>query len=62
MTNLFIVSNAEALVAFSASGSDPANAITVIDENEPVEVEDIDLDKMLDVNSAIAVRGTSPQT
>ena len=55
MTNPFIVSNAEALAAFSASGSGPANAIAAIDVIEPVEVEDIDFDKTLDVNSAIAV-------
>ena len=55
MTDPFIVSTAQALAAFSASGSDLANAVTVIDESEPVEVENIPLDKMTDVNSAIAV-------
>ncbi|KAF9462876.1 armadillo-type protein [Collybia nuda] len=41
-----------------ASGSSPSNAIAVADEseaNDSVELEDVDLDKMLDVNSAIAV-------
>ena len=54
MTKPFIASNVDALAAFSASGSDAANAITATDENEPVAVEDIDLDKMPDVKSAIA--------
>lgn len=54
-----LVSVAEAAVAF-ASGSSPSNAITISDEtdengNPSIEIEDIDLDKMLDVNSAIAV-------
>lgn len=50
---------ADAVAAFS-SGSSPANAIAIPDEstaneNGEIEIEDIDLDKMLDVNSAIAV-------
>lgn len=60
MTPLFVsVSVGEAATAF-ASGSSPANAITVPDEtdvngNPSIEIEDLDLDKMMDVNSAIAV-------
>ncbi|TFK40003.1 ARM repeat-containing protein [Crucibulum laeve] len=41
-----------------ASGSSPSNAISVSDDSnadQSVELEDIDLDKMMDVNSAIAV-------
>lgn len=54
-----IVATGEAVAAF-ASGSSPSNAITVGDDvdingNPSVEIEDIDLDKMMDVNSAIAV-------
>ncbi|KAF7294475.1 Importin N-terminal domain-containing protein [Mycena kentingensis (nom. inval.)] len=43
------------------TGSDPQNAITIVDEktdgngNEMVEIEDIDVEKMMDANSAIAV-------
>ena len=37
----------------SGSGSSPSNAIDVLDDEE--DMEDIDVDKMLDVNSAIAV-------
>jgi hypothetical protein len=53
------VSNADVAAAF-ASGTSPSNAITVSDEtdangNPSIELEDVDLDKMLDVNSAIAV-------
>ncbi|RDB23353.1 putative importin subunit beta-4 [Hypsizygus marmoreus] len=52
------VSVADASSAF-ASGSSPSNAIAVGDElnaaNESVELEDLDLDKLMDVNSAIAV-------
>ncbi|TFY80970.1 hypothetical protein EWM64_g3040 [Hericium alpestre] len=53
------LSAAEAAAAF-ASGSSPANAITIVDETKAdatgtIEIEDIDVDKMLDVNSAIAV-------
>ncbi|KAF8159659.1 armadillo-type protein [Crassisporium funariophilum] len=53
------ISVAEAASAF-ASGSSPANAINVGDEvdlngNTSIEIEDVDLDKMMDVNSAIAV-------
>ncbi|KAI0042365.1 ARM repeat-containing protein, partial [Auriscalpium vulgare] len=45
----------DAVSAF-ATGTSPANAIAVLDETDAeVEIEDIDLDKMLDVNSAIAV-------
>ena len=43
----------DAITAF-ASGSSPANAITISDDGE-LEVEDIDLDKLLDVNSVICV-------
>lgn len=55
----FLVSVADAASAF-ASGSSPSNAITVGEEldvngNPSIEIEDLDLDKMLDVNSAIAV-------
>lgn len=45
------VSVSDAASAF-ASGSSPSNAIAISDG---VELEDIDVDKMLDVNSAIAV-------
>ncbi|KAG5652615.1 hypothetical protein H0H81_004344 [Sphagnurus paluster] len=52
------ISVADASNAF-ASGSSPSNAITVVDDSEAgntsIELEDIDLDKMMDVNSAIAV-------
>ncbi|KAG5647451.1 hypothetical protein DXG03_009382 [Asterophora parasitica] len=51
------LSVADATSAF-ASGSSPSNAITVAGEDDgdtSIELEDIDLDKMLDVNSAIAV-------
>ena len=36
MTNPIIASNAEALAAFPVSGSGTANAIAVIDKNDPV--------------------------
>ncbi|KAA1475582.1 ARM repeat-containing protein [Dentipellis sp. KUC8613] len=50
------LSTADATAAF-ASGSSPSNAITIVDEstNGQADIEDLDLDKMLDVNSAIAV-------
>ncbi|KAI0060253.1 ARM repeat-containing protein [Artomyces pyxidatus] len=51
------LSTADAAAAF-ASGSSPANAIAVVDESNTdgeIDIEDIDLDKMLEVNSAIAV-------
>jgi len=53
------VSNTEVTAAF-ASGSSPSNAITISDDtdvngNPSIEIEDVDIDKMLDVNSAIAV-------
>ena len=53
------VSVADAASAF-ASGSSPANAITVGEEidvngNPSIDLEDIDVEKMMDVNSAIAV-------
>ena len=53
------VSNPEVAAAF-ASGSSPSNAIAVSDDidingNPSIEIEDVDIDKMLDVNSAIAV-------
>ena len=56
---LLLVSNTDAAVAF-ASGSSPTNAISVTDDvdvngNPQLEIEDVDLDKMLEVNSAIAV-------
>ncbi|KAF9052288.1 ARM repeat-containing protein [Hymenopellis radicata] len=46
----------DAAAAFD-SGSSPSNAITIADDDgkEGIELEDIDLDKMMDVNSAIAV-------
>ncbi|KAJ7066648.1 armadillo-type protein [Mycena amicta] len=50
----------EASNAFG-TGSDPQNAITIVDEkldgngNEIVEIEDLDVEKMMDANSAIAV-------
>jgi hypothetical protein len=51
-------SSDDAAAAF-ASGSSPASAITVldtdIDGNIEAEMEDVDVDKMLEVNSAIAV-------
>jgi importin-4 len=53
------VTDADVAAAF-ASGSSPSNAITILDDtdssgNPSIDIEDIDLDKMLDVNSAIAV-------
>lgn len=48
------MSVSDATSAF-ASGSSPSNAIAVSDDSDGVELEDIDLDKMMDVNSAIAV-------
>lgn len=53
------VSDPETAAAF-ASGSSPSNAIAVSDDtdingNPSIEIEDVDIDKMLDVNSAIAV-------
>jgi hypothetical protein len=48
------VSVSDATSAF-ASGSSPSNAISVRDESDGIEVEDVDLDKLMDVNSAIAV-------
>ncbi|KAL0953706.1 hypothetical protein HGRIS_004898 [Hohenbuehelia grisea] len=53
------LSISEASAAF-ASGSSPANAISVMDEvdangNASIELEDIDVGQMVDVNSAIAV-------
>ncbi|KAG1864849.1 armadillo-type protein [Suillus subluteus] len=57
--NVATFSNTDAAVAF-ASGSSPTNAISVTDDidvngNPQLEIEDVDLDKMLEVNSAIAV-------
>ncbi|KNZ74647.1 putative importin subunit beta-4 [Termitomyces sp. J132] len=49
-----IVSVADASSAF-ASGSSPASAITAGDADTSVELEDVNLDKLMDVNSAIAV-------
>lgn len=51
-----LVSIAEAASAFN-SGSSPTNAIAIQDEegNTSIELEDLDLDKLMDVNSAIAV-------
>ncbi|KAJ3515059.1 hypothetical protein NLJ89_g1996 [Agrocybe chaxingu] len=49
------ISVADAATAFS-SGSSPSNAIALSDDNDAnIDIEDIDLDKALDVNSAIAV-------
>ena len=52
------VKNPETAAAF-ASGSSPSNAINIIDDTDANGVaegeEDVDLDKLLDVNSAIAV-------
>ncbi|KAG6910038.1 hypothetical protein DXG01_013762 [Tephrocybe rancida] len=49
------LSVADASSAF-ASGSSPSNAIAVADDADTsVELEDINLDKLMDVNSAIAV-------
>ncbi|CCM01817.1 uncharacterized protein FIBRA_03885 [Fibroporia radiculosa] len=51
------VANPEAAASF-ASGSSPANAITITDDangNVNMEPEDIDLDKMLEVNSTICI-------
>lgn len=51
----FTVSTSEASINF-ASGSSPANAITVTDDaNGSIELEDVDVDKMLDVNSTICI-------
>ncbi|KAJ7623266.1 armadillo-type protein [Roridomyces roridus] len=50
----------EASSAFG-TGADPQNAITIMDEkvdangNDMVEIEDVDVEKMMDANSAIAV-------
>ncbi|KAG2110622.1 armadillo-type protein [Suillus discolor] len=57
--NVATFSNTDAAVAF-ASGSSPTNAISITDDidvngNSQLEIEDVDLDKMLEVNSAIAV-------
>jgi len=53
--HLPVVSVSDASSAF-ASGTSPSNAISVSDEvDTSVELEDVDLDKLLDVNSAIAV-------
>jgi importin-4 len=49
------VTSAEVVSAFS-SGSSPSNAIAIVDDSDATEnEEDVDLDKLLDVNSAIAV-------
>ncbi|KAG6891210.1 hypothetical protein C0995_008462 [Termitomyces sp. Mi166 len=48
------LSVADASSAF-ASGSSPANALTAGDADTSVELEDVNLDKLMDVNSAIAV-------
>ncbi|TFK71348.1 ARM repeat-containing protein [Pluteus cervinus] len=50
------LSIAEASSAFN-SGSSPSSAIPITDDNgdTSIELEDIDLDKVMDVNSAIAV-------
>ncbi|KAF9005943.1 armadillo-type protein, partial [Cyathus striatus] len=46
---------AQATSAF-ASGSSPSNAISISDDlDDNIEIEDLDLDKLMDVNSAIAV-------
>jgi len=48
------LSVSDATSAF-ASGSSPSNAIAISDDSDGVELENVDLDKMMDVNSAIAV-------
>ncbi|KZS99884.1 ARM repeat-containing protein [Laetiporus sulphureus 93-53] len=51
------ISTAEATASF-ASGTSPANAITVTDDGKggiEIEAEDIDIDKLLDVNSTICI-------
>ncbi|KAI0033386.1 armadillo-type protein [Vararia minispora EC-137] len=45
----------DACSAFSTSGTSAADPITVIDGETTTEIEDVDIDKLLDVNSAIAV-------
>jgi hypothetical protein len=56
----FLVSVMEASAAFG-TGTSPQNAITIMDEkidvngNHMVEIEDLDVEKMMDANSAIAV-------
>ncbi|OCH91411.1 ARM repeat-containing protein [Obba rivulosa] len=53
----FTISNAEIAASF-ATGTSPANAITVTDDmngNAEIDIEDIDVDKMLDVNSTICI-------
>ena len=51
-----VASNSETLANF-ATGTSPAKAITVVDsENGNIEIEeDVDLDKLLDVNSTICI-------
>src|SRR6202040_3637178 len=58
-THVVSVSNPEVAAAF-ASGSSVSNAIAITDDtdingNPSAELEDVDIDKMLDVNSAIVV-------
>jgi hypothetical protein len=58
LTHQIVVSSDDAAAAF-ASGSSPTSAIAIldtdIDGNIEAEMEDVDVDKMLEVNSAIAV-------
>ncbi|EIW79292.1 ARM repeat-containing protein [Coniophora puteana RWD-64-598 SS2] len=52
-----LANDAEIAAAF-ASGSSPANAISLTEDGDgdaEIELEDVDVDKMLEVNSAIAV-------
>ncbi|EMD38718.1 hypothetical protein CERSUDRAFT_112448 [Gelatoporia subvermispora B] len=53
----FTIANPELAASF-ATGSSPANAITITDDvngNAELDIEDIDVDKMLDVNSTICI-------
>jgi hypothetical protein len=50
------LSTSDNIAAAFASGTSPSNAISIADESDVNNMlEDIDLDKLLDVNSAIAV-------
>jgi importin-4 len=56
LTRFFIVTSSDVATSFG-TGSSRSNPIAVAsgDESQDVDVEDVDLDKMLDINSAIAV-------
>lgn len=57
-TDIFCVVTVQEASSAFASGSSPSNAINVMDDengNASIELEDVDVDKMIDVNSAIAV-------